>query len=70
MSAVLHINGQDRVFERGLPDTLSALLADLKIDEATVVAEVDGRIIERRDFAATPLNDGAKIELIRFVGGG
>lgn len=70
MSAVLHINGQDRVFEDGLPETLSALLAELKIDEATVVAEVDGRIIERRDFSSTPLTGGAKIELIRFVGGG
>jgi len=70
MSAELYINGQDKVFEGGLPESLSALLNDLKIDEATVVAEVDGRIVERKDFAATPLKAGAKIELIRFVGGG
>lgn len=70
MSAVLHINGQDRVFEGGLPETISALLTELKIDEATVVAEVDGRIVERRDFSSTLLKSGAKIELIRFVGGG
>lgn len=70
MSAVLHINGQDRAFEGGLPETLSALLVELKIDEATVVAEVDGRIVERAAFAATPLTSGAKVELIRFVGGG
>jgi len=70
MSSVLHINGKDRAFDGGLPETLSALLAEMKIDEATVVAEVNGRIVERKDFGSTPLNEGARIELIRFVGGG
>jgi thiamine biosynthesis protein ThiS len=45
-------------------------LAHLKVDEATVVAEIDGTIIERAKFAATALKGGQKIELIRFVGGG
>jgi thiamine biosynthesis protein ThiS len=42
----------------------------LNIDAATVVAEIDGSIIERKDFANTLLEQGAAIELIRFVGGG
>lgn len=66
----LKINGETKQFEGGLPQTLSLLLAHLKVDEATVVAEIDGTIIERAKFAATKLNDGQKIELIRFVGGG
>jgi thiamine biosynthesis protein ThiS len=49
---------------------VSALLSELKIDEATVVAEINGHIVERKDFGSMHLNDGAKIELIRFVGGG
>lgn len=70
MSAVLKINGTEKVFDGGLPPSLSELLTHLKIDAATVVAEIDGQIIERKDFLKTPLKENAAIELIRFVGGG
>ncbi|MDO8302564.1 MAG: sulfur carrier protein ThiS [Sedimentisphaerales bacterium] len=66
----LKINGEEKRFDGGLPATLSQLLAYLKLDEATVVAEIDDAIIERSKFSATTLCDGQKIELIRFVGGG
>lgn len=66
----LKINGEVKQFEGGLPETLSQLLSYLKVDEATVVAEIDGSIIERAKFSVTKLNEGQKIELIRFVGGG
>lgn len=35
-----------------------------------VAAEVDGAIVPRADFAATALRDGAKVEIVHFVGGG
>ena len=66
----LKINGEVKQFEGGLPTTLSQLLAHLKVDEATVVAEIDGTIIERAKFPTTKLCESQKIELIRFVGGG
>ena len=67
----LKINGKEHKFACGeIPGTLSALLDKLGIDQATVVAEIDGAIVERKDFAAKELTDGQKIELIRFVGGG
>jgi sulfur carrier protein len=66
----LKINGQEKQFEGGLPATLAQLLTHLKLDEATVVAQIDGAIIERANFANTALSSGQKIELIRFVGGG
>lgn len=70
MSAHLKINGESKIFDEGLPETLSALLEKLNIDAATVVAEVDGAIIERKAFGQTTLSEGQTIELIRFVGGG
>ena len=70
MSDVLKINGSSRTFEEGLPSSLEELLSILEIDAATVVAEIDGRIIERKDFAQTVLHEAQSIELIRFVGGG
>ncbi len=68
--AMLQINGADRQFPAGIPQTLSELLERLDINQATVVAEVDGKIIERKNFAQTQLSSGQAVELVRFVGGG
>ena len=70
MSPELKINGQPKAFDQGLPATLGKLLDEMKIDAATVVAEINGTIIERKDFTQTTLTEGQSIELIRFVGGG
>jgi len=70
VSAVLRINGTEKEFDKGVPSNLNELLIILRIDAATVVAEIDGRIIERKDFDKTTLNEAQSIELIRFVGGG
>lgn len=71
MTQVLRINGVEREFPgEALPETLSDLLNALEICHATVVAEIDGRIVERKDFVATRLTAGQAIELVRFVGGG
>jgi sulfur carrier protein len=70
MSATLKINGSEKNFDEELPSTLTELLAQLEIDAATVVAEIDGEIIERQNFVRTELKDQMRIELIRFVGGG
>lgn len=67
--AVLKINGKDTNFDY-LPASLTDLLSALELNQATVVAEIDGRIIKRDDFARTTLSDGQKIELIKLVGGG
>ena len=66
----LRINGKQKQFPDGLPATLAQLLEQLQIDDATVVAELDGKIIERAQFAHTSLSSGQAIELVRFVPGG
>ena len=67
---VLKINGIEKQFPDGLPTTLIELLKQLDIHQATVVAEINGKIIAREDFSQTQLSSGQKIELVRFVGGG
>ncbi len=42
----------------------------LGFDPETVVVELDGRILQRTDYAAHRLTDGCELELIRFIGGG
>ena len=68
--AVLKINGVERQFPAGMPQTITELLEQLNINEATVVADIDGKIIERQNFTRTQLSSGQSIELVRFVGGG
>lgn len=67
----LKINGTEKHFPDGqLPTTLTELLKQLNIDSATVVAEIDGQIIERKNFSETGLHERQNIELVRFVPGG
>ena len=66
----LKINGVEKQFPDGLPQTLTELLKELNINAATVAAEIDGKIIARQNFAQTQLSNSRNIELIRFVGGG
>ena len=67
----LKINGTEKEFPIGqFPATLEELLKILAVDAATVVAEIDGQIIERKDFVGTKLQKGQSIELVRFVPGG
>jgi thiamine biosynthesis protein ThiS len=71
MHPTLRINGTEKQFPQDrLPKTLAELLAELKIDQATVVAEIDGQIVARINFATAPIQPGQSIELVRFVGGG
>jgi sulfur carrier protein len=68
---VLKVNGVEKEFEPGLlPGTLAEVLEKLDVEAATVVAEIDGRIIERERFAETQVSSGQRIELVRFVPGG
>jgi thiamine biosynthesis protein ThiS len=68
---VLKINGVERQFPDGqLPSTVAKLLEQLGVKPATVVAEIDGQIIESKKFAQTQLRNGQSIELVRFAGGG
>ncbi len=53
-----------------MPATLLALLEQMNIKAPTIVAEIDGEVIDRQKFADTKINNGQKIELIRFMGGG
>ncbi len=69
--AILKINGREKHFVDGqMPATLMELLNHLQIHHATVVAEINGKVIERDKFTQTPLAEGQTIELVRFVGGG
>ena len=69
--SLLKVNGKDMEFaDEQMPRTIVELLAELGVDAATVVAEVDGQIVERGNFESAQLQQGQSIELVRFVPGG
>ena len=68
---LLKINGKEEIFpDNKMPATIAELLRQLGVDSTTVVAELDGQIVERAKFSTTNLRDGQSIELVRFVPGG
>lgn len=50
--------------------TLVAFLVELGVKPDTVFVECDGVIIKRDEYDTFVLPEGARLELIRFVGGG
>jgi thiamine biosynthesis protein ThiS len=68
---LLKINGKEQIFpDNKMPATIEDLLRHLGVDSTTVVAELDGQIVERAKFSSTNLRAGQNIELVRFVPGG
>ena len=66
----MHItcNGEQKAVDQHI--SLHDLVLSLQLNPQTLVAEVNGTIVEHPDFPGTMLNNGDRVELIRFVGGG
>ncbi|WP_456387357.1 sulfur carrier protein ThiS [Desulfolithobacter sp.] len=66
----MHIicNGQQQ--EIKAETTLSSLLDSLKLRPESIVAEVNNNIIDPDQYDTLLLQDGDRVELVRFVGGG
>lgn len=64
----LTINGESRHFEN--LSTLADLIDALGLKGDRVAVELNRNIVSRQDWPSTPLDDGAKLEIVHFVGGG
>ena len=64
----LTLNGQTRDLANN--ETLSDLLASLRLLEKLVLVEVNGHAVRRADFQIQKLSEGDTVEIIRMVGGG
>lgn len=65
---MLQVNGQ--TMDRQGLNTVADLLEKQGWKAAQVAVEHNGAILKREDFSTTPLSDGDKLEVVRFVGGG
>lgn len=67
-SKTVALNGQTHRIAAGA--TVSALLRELDLPEDRVAVELDGEILKRPSWSTTELADGARLEIVHFVGGG
>lgn len=67
----LQINGEDREFQpASAPFTLAALVESLGMKADRVAVELNRDIVPRDRWAATAINEGDRLEVVHFVGGG
>jgi thiamine biosynthesis protein ThiS len=64
----LVINGQDRAVEG--PLTLSKLVEQLGMKSDRVAVELNFAIVPRDQWMGTQLDEGDRLEIVHFVGGG
>jgi len=67
----LQINGEDRDFnDVPVPFTLAALVETLGMKADRVAVELNRDIVPRDRWTETRLNEGDRLEVVHFVGGG
>ena len=64
----IQLNGDSHKIKTG--DSLEKLLNNLKIQKNKVAIEVNGKIIEKREYESLVLNNNDKVEIVHFIGGG
>jgi thiamine biosynthesis protein ThiS len=61
------LNGRDKQTDS---KTIDELLDEFEQKKAAIVVEQNLNILNKDDYINTPVNEGDKIEFIRFMGGG
>jgi thiamine biosynthesis protein ThiS len=62
------VNGEPAQVPPGL--TVTGLLVHLKVDPARVAIELNREIVRKTAWSTTHIEDGARLEVVHFVGGG
>ena len=64
----IHVNGEARAWRAGL--TVTDLLQDLEVRTERVAVELNLEILDRAAFGQRVLNEGDRVEIMSFIGGG
>jgi thiamine biosynthesis protein ThiS len=62
------LNGAPKTVSAGL--TVAALLSEIQVDPQKVAVELNREIVRKKEWAETPVEAGAAVEVVWFVGGG
>ena len=64
----IQVNGQSR--EVAENSTLTTLISDLALPSQRIAVELNRSVVRRSEWPTTELNEGDRIEVVHFVGGG
>ncbi|MBL4613254.1 MAG: sulfur carrier protein ThiS [Magnetovibrio sp.] len=64
----LTVNGESKNFDA--PITVNELLSRIGLDPAKVAVERNLEIVPKSTYGQTPLDEGDKLEIVHFIGGG
>jgi len=64
----IQVNGEPRGCQAGT--SISDLLRDLEIKTERVAVELNLEILDRNDFERRTLQEGDRVEILSFIGGG
>jgi len=62
------VNGQDREVADG--SAIADLISQLDLKAERVAVELNRKILRRIEWSEATLNDGDRVEIVHFVGGG
>jgi thiamine biosynthesis protein ThiS len=64
----IQLNGETRSVPAGL--SVAELLQELEIAPDKVAVELNRQIVRQPQWTTAPVEDGAQLEIVQFVGGG
>ena len=65
------VNGKETTLPANPARTIESLLEELDVSQRLyVTVELNGEILERDTFVATPVSEGDGVEFLYFMGGG
>lgn len=65
---MITVNGKEITLDR--PLTVAEYLEENRYQLSRIAVERNGEILPKASYAATPLADGDRLEIVSFVGGG
>ena len=64
----IFLNGEEKILATKM--TVAELVAMLELDVKKIAVEKDLEIVNQDRFSATVIDEGSRIEIVHFIGGG
>ncbi len=62
------LNGEEKILEKRI--SVAQLIADLELDAKKIAVEKDLEIVSADQFLEVMLDEGSRVEIVHFIGGG
>ncbi len=62
------LNGEEKILPKAM--TIANLIEEYQLDVKKIAIEKDLEIVNPQNFAEIVLQDGARLEIVHFIGGG